>query len=99
MEMQQTELRRPRGRKDHDGQGAVVKLEPVRERIVYLVGLYRDSEAASTVLAEGIKDIAEKAGLQASVVRKFIAAKAGEKFAEKKRDCEQLSLLFKEVGE
>ena len=30
----------------------------------------------------------------ASVVRRYVAASAGENYIEKKRECEQLSLLF-----
>src|SRR6266478_813265 len=48
---------------------------------------------------ESMKAWAEKAGLQSSVLRKFIAARAGENFPDKKRDAMQLSLLFEEIGE
>ena len=51
------------------------------------------------MLAEGVKANAERAGIQASVLRKFIAARAGENFGDKKRDALQLSLLFEEIGE
>lgn len=99
IETQRTK-RKPRGRKDvSDKQEAVIELEVVRERIEDLIGLYHAAEAAGTDLSEAVKASAEEAGIQASVLRKFIAARAGEKFADKKRDAGQLSLLFEEVGE
>lgn len=82
------------GRKDSQGQEAVIKLDQVKDKIDYLVGLYKTSSDASASLNDGIKAIAEKSGLLASVVRKYVVAKAGDKFEEKAREVEQLSLLF-----
>jgi hypothetical protein len=91
--------RKPKlGRVDHDGQEASIKLDAIREGVDNLVSLYRAAEEAGTDLSEAIKAVAEKSGLLATVVRKFIAAKAGEQYEERKRQCEQLSLVFEEVG-
>jgi hypothetical protein len=91
--------RKPRGRIDSDQQDAVIKLDPVREKVEYLEQLYGDSCAAAEEFAEAVKSVAEQSGLLAAVVRKFVVARASEKFDEKKRQCEQLSLLFDDVGE
>lgn len=82
------------GRKDSQGQEAVIKLDQVKDKVDYLVGLYKTATSASSDLNDGIKAIAEKSGLLASVVRKYVVAKAGDKFEEKAREVEQLSLLF-----
>lgn len=97
MEMQTTELRRPRGRKDRDGQEAIVVLDALKDNIGHLVELLHLSEGAAKDYSDGIKANAEKAGIQASVLSKFVKAKAGEKFEEKERDCRQLVMLFDEV--
>lgn len=90
--------KRIRARKDADKQEAVIKMGTLKESVEELIKLYRYSKVASDTFSEAVKNIAEKAGLQASVVRKFIAARAGEKFEDKKRDAEQLSLCFDEIG-
>jgi len=83
----------------HEQQDAVIKLEPIRDRIEYLEQLYANARSAGDEFAEAVKAVAEEAGLLAAVVRKFVIARASEKFDEKKRQCEQLSLLFEDVGE
>jgi hypothetical protein len=87
-----------RGRKDRSGQEAVIKLAPVKERVDEMVQLYEVYKDSGAQLNEGIKALAEASGLMASVVRKFIVARAGDNFDEKKREADQLSLVFDEVG-
>jgi hypothetical protein len=87
-----------KGRKDRAGQEAVIKLAPVRERVDELVVLYQTYKQSGEDLNEGIKALAEASGLMAAVIRKFIVARAGENFTEKKREADQLSLVFEEVG-
>ena len=94
--------RRVRGRKvkTSDHQEAIIKLEELNPlAIATLITDFRAAHDAAEVLAEGVKANAERAGIQASVLRKFIAARAGENFGDKKRDALQLSLLFEEIGE
>jgi hypothetical protein len=69
-----------RARKDADKQEAVIKLDAVRENIDHLLSLFNASADAATAYGEAVKAIAEKAGLQASVVRKFVSARASENF-------------------
>ena len=94
----QAAIRKAKGRKDDTGQEAVIKMQPIKDIITDLVDLYTKAGKASDTLNDAIKAAAEKAGLQASAVRKFVVARAGEKYEEKKRDAEQLSLLFDEIG-
>lgn len=87
-----------RGRKDQ-GTEAVIKMEAVKDRIEDLVGLYNAAAQAKEDLSSAVKAVAEKAGLLATVVNKFVAARAGENFEEAKTKAQQLSLVFEEVGE
>ena len=91
--------RRIRARKDAEGQEAVIELCALRDKMDHLTSLYGSAKEAREIYGEAVKAIAEKAGLQSSVVRKFVSAKASEKFEEKKRESEQLSLCFEEIGE
>lgn len=86
------------GRKGRDNQEIVIKLDAVREKVQTLIDLYKLTQETAADLNDGIKAVAESSGLLASVVRKFVVARAGDKFKEKAREVEQLSLIF-EVGE
>ena len=86
------------GRKE-GGQEQVVKPEAVKDRIEHLVKLYREADDAKTELSEAVKKVAEKAGIKASVLKSFVAARAGEDFEKARAKSAQLELLFEEVGE
>ena len=89
----------PKGRKDKDHQEQVIKHESLATRMEELVKLHHASASAGEELNDAIKVAAEESGLLASVVRKFVTARAGEKYEEKKREVDQLSLCFDEIGE
>ena len=86
--------RERKGRVGKDKQEAVMNRAAVNDKADYLVGLYRTSTDAANDFSEAIKAVSEKAGMNASAVRRFIVAKAGENYAEAKRTVTQLSLLF-----
>lgn len=89
----------PRARKDQTtGQEAAISLRPIKDSIEELVTLYKQQDESAARCSDAIKAAAEKAGLMANVVRKFVKARAGEKFEEAKRTVEQLSLVF-DLGE
>ncbi len=86
--------------KTSDHQEAIIKLDELHPlAIETMIADFKHAQDAATVLGESIKAWAEKAGIQSSVLRKFIAARAGGNFPDKKRDAMQLSLLFEEIGE
>ncbi len=90
----------PRGRKDQTtGQEAAISLRPIQDGIDELVALYLHQQESAARCSDAIKAAAEKSGLLANVLRKFVKARAGEKFEEAKRTVEQLALVFEEVGE
>lgn len=86
-----------RGRSD-GGQEAVIKLEAVSVSIEELVNLKKAADAAGEALDEAIKATAEKAGLLSKVVRSLVLARANDKFDDKKKEVDQLALVFDEVG-
>lgn len=87
----------PRGRKDSEQQEAVVKLEPLKERIEELEHLYAESVETADAFAEAVKETAERAGLLAKVVRKFIVARVRDNIDERQRESDQLCFLFDEL--
>lgn len=88
-----------RGRKDRASkQEAVIETGVIGDRVQELVLLLQRAKDAGAAYNDGIKAAAEKAGLQSSVVRKFVEAKAGEHYDDKKRDAMQLVLLFDNVA-
>ena len=91
---------RGRKAKTSDHQEAIVRISELNPlAIETMIADLKHAQDAATVFGESIKMWAEKAGIQSSVLRKFIAARAGENFPDKKRDAQQLSLLFEEIGE
>ena len=90
--------RRPKGRVE-EGQEKVITLDPLKERVEELVSLHEEAKASRDGFNDAVKAVAEASGLQASVVSRFVKARATvERFNAKKRDAEQLSLVFDEVG-
>jgi hypothetical protein len=82
-----------------EGQEKVITLAPLVERVDELVSLYGEVVAIRDGFNDAVKAVAEASGLQASVVSKFVKARAtAERFNAKKRDADQLSLCFDEVG-
>ena len=92
-------ISKARGRKDADKQEAVISTKPVKDRIADLIALYIKAGEASDKFNDAVKATAEKAGLLSSVVRKFVVARASEKYEEEARKVEQLSLIFETLGD
>jgi hypothetical protein len=91
------EPREPRGRKDK-GQEQVIKISELSPAIIgTLVADLMHAQEAATVFDEGVKRNAKVSGIQATVLRKFIAARASKDFEDRKRDSQQLWLLFDEL--
>lgn len=89
---QQTKVTEP-------GRASPISLRPIKDGIDELVTLYKQQEESAARCSDAIKATAEEAGLMANVVRKFVKARAGQKFGEAKRVVEQLSLVFEEAGD
>ena len=86
------------GRKDAEKQEQVIELDVLRERSDYLVQLFYAKRDAAKEFGDAVKATAEKAGLLSTVVRKFVAAKAGDDYDDAKRKADQLALVFEEIA-
>jgi len=92
------EHRKAVGRKDAEKQEQVIELDVLRERTAELVRLFYAKRDAATAFGDAVKATAEKAGLLSTVVRKFVAAKAGDDYDDAKRKADQLPLVFEEIA-
>jgi len=63
------------------------------------VQLHVAASSAAEDLSSAVKKAAEDCGLNASVVKQFIAARAGDNYEKAEKKCQQLALLFDEIGE
>jgi len=95
----QTERKRSTGRKDAEKQPAVERPEALVKRLDELITLYRRQVTASEEFGDAVRATAEESGMLASNVRRFVLARAGERFVEKAREVAQLALIFEEIGE
>lgn len=87
-----------RGRQDRSGQEKVIKTKELEDRLPHLISLKNKAADAAKDFSSAVKSVAEKSGLLASVVRKVVIAKAGDSFDEKKKEAEQLELVFGKVA-
>ena len=88
----------PTGRVDA-GQEAIIKSGEVKKRLDDLKKLYTSKQDAAVLYREAIKKAAEAAGINAKPLRDYVNALCNEKSEQRRRDAEQLELLFAEVGE
>ena len=86
-----------RGRQDRSGQEKVIEVAKLIEKLPHLQGLYNTAKEANKDFSDAVKAVAEKSGLLASVVRKIVVAKAGENYDDKKKEAEQLEMVFGEL--
>ena len=82
------------GRKDRTGQETVKNVTKLNDDMQKLTLAYNNLAAAQTDFSEAVKKTAEKSGFLASVVRRLVTAKAGDKFDEVKRQVDQLGEVF-----
>lgn len=86
--------RPPKGRKDANGQEAVIELGVLHEREEELCQLYTRAGEAAADYSTAITKAGEDSGLNAAAIRRYIAAKAGDKFDAEKKRVTQLALAF-----
>lgn len=80
---------------------AVVKLKPLRDGLKELENAYEMMRASRTAFKEKIAAVAEKSGVEPSVIRAFIATRMiedSEKADRKTEQARQLVMVFEEVG-
>jgi len=81
------------------GSGSILKLDPIKDAIVHLVQLHRESREAAAEFSEALEGAATRSGASLSTLRRFVVARSGDKFVEKKIEVEQLAFLFEGIGE
>ena len=82
-------------------QSAVVKLKPLRDGLKELENAYELMRASRTAYREKIAAVAEKSGVEPSVIRAFVAMRMiedSEKADRKVEQARQLVMVFEEVG-
>lgn len=84
---------RTRGRMDRSGQEQIPK-KVLPAVITELVRLHDAAADAQSAFSDAVKAQAEKHGLLAACLNRYVKATAGEKFDEEKKKVEQLVLLF-----
>lgn len=82
------------GRKDSEGQEQVIEIGVIHAREDELVALKVAAVEAAEDYSTAINQAAEDSGYNAATVRKFIEAKAGDKFDATKKKVTQLALIF-----
>ena len=75
----------------------LVKMRELASRIEELEMLLLRLQDAKTTYNNAVNSAAEKSGVHASVINKFIKARAGDWFREEKTKAEQLQLCFEEL--
>lgn len=82
------------GRKDSDGQSQVIKPKIISEREDELVDLKTKAVEAAENYSKAINQAAEDSGYNAATVRKYVEAKAGDKYDATREKVTQLALIF-----
>ena len=75
-----------------------IKLDEIKgDTIQNLILLHMSAKTAANDLTAAIEAVGEKAGIAPRVLRRYVNACAGNHLADRRKDAEQLSLLFEEV--
>lgn len=88
---------RAQGRKDAQKQEKTIDLKVLKDRAPELLRLLKKQKEISVEVSDAFKAAGEASGLNVSAVRSYFSARAGENFKDRKRNVEQLALLFDEL--
>lgn len=99
----QTELpgttEKRRGRRDADGSEEVIKFKPIRDAAKDIMRLLNKAEKAKADVSDAFKGLAERSGTNVSNLKRLFKASYNGNFADVRRDVDQQSILFEEIGE
>ncbi len=87
------------GRRDNDGTEETIKIPPIKQAAASLMKLYKKLEAARDDFNSDCKAVAERAGINSSTLKKLVKSSATGKFTDVRRDIDQASIVFEQVGE
>lgn len=100
MKQRESTKRSARGTKAKDkDDGATITLEPVKKALRDLGHLATKAAEANEKLKDAVKAVAEKSGLNASVVKRLVKAHSGNRshFDDEKRKVQQLGIAFEDI--
>lgn len=89
---------RPAGRKDGDGQEAVVDVSALKKGMQKAIKLEKDLALARTDASAFYKKFAKDCGLNTAQLKKAAKAYADEDIEAQRRKAEQMSLIFDNCG-
>lgn len=87
------------GRRDRDGGEETIKIKPIKDSAKEVMRLMRRADDAKTELSDAIKALAERSGTNASNLKRLFKASFKGNFTDVRRDVDQQSVLFEQVGE
>lgn len=87
------------GRKDKEGGEETIKIKPIKDAAKDVLKLMRKADAARGQVSDAIKALAERSGTNASNLKRLFKASLKGNFADVRRDVDQQSVLFEQVGE
>lgn len=88
-----------RGRKNSDGSEEVIKLKPIKDAANDVMKLMRKADVAKKEASDAINALAERSNTNASNLKRLFRASIKGNFADVRRDVDQQSVLFEQVGE
>jgi len=88
-----------RGRRDREGGEEVIKIAPIKEAAAQCMKLLNRMETAKADFSDAIKLLAERSGTNAANLKKLFKASHKGNFSDVRRDIDQQSVLFEQVGE
>lgn len=88
-----------RGRRDADGSEEVIKFKPIRDAAKDIMRLMNKAEKAKTDCNEAFKGLAERSGTNVANLKRLFKASYNGNFSDVRRDVDQQSVLFEEIGE
>lgn len=88
-----------RGRKDRDGTEETIKIKPIKDASKEVMKLLRRAETAKTECDDAFKLLAERSGTNVSNLKKLFKASLKGNYADVRRDIDQQSVIFEQVGE
>jgi len=76
----------------------LVDIDAVDANLAHLLTLYQSAKLSADDLSAAIKTTAEKAGVHPAALRRYVSARASEKYQEKRAEAAQLQLMFEEIA-
>lgn len=87
------------GRKSRDGSDEVIKFKPIKDATKDLMALFKKKQLADEAYRDQLKAVAERGNVNSSNLNRLVKASAKGNYADVRRDIDQQSILFENIGE